>query len=126
MNAICLVAGLLVAPLGETITLQWTHSIEKTLWEEDYRLQGDFLRLTSARVRATGAGMEPPLQAVFHDGAWHYTPDLPLLPAVTLRHSPYVAPYTICTAAGCRPLPQWLPGIGGDAVVVLRPCPTPR
>ena len=41
MNVICLVAGLLVAPLGEAITLQWTHSVQKTLWTEDYQLAGD-------------------------------------------------------------------------------------
>ena len=123
MNAICLVAGLLVAPLGEAVTLQWTHSIQKTLWAEDYRLQGAALRLTSARVLGTGAGMEPPPDAVYRDGAWHYTPALPALPKVTLRHSPYVAPYTVCVGADCRPLPAWLPGLPADTTVDLQPCP---
>lgn len=123
MNAICLVAGLLIAPLGETVTLQWTHSVQKTLWAEDYRLQGNALKLTSARVRGTGAGMEPPLDAVYRAGAWHYTPPLPPLPTVTLRHSPYVAPYTVCAGADCRPMPAWLPGLPADTVVSLQPCP---
>lgn len=125
MNVICLVAGLLVAPLGEAVTLQWTHSIQKTLWAEDYRLQGDRLRLTSARVLGTGAGMEPPTDAVYRDGAWHYTPTLPLLPAVSLRHSPHVAPYVVCTAGNCRPLPDWLPTLPADTVVDLKACPAP-
>lgn len=123
MNVICLVAGLLVAPLGEAVTLQWTHSIQKTLWEEDYRLQGDALKLTSARIQGTGAGMEPPPDAVLRDGAWHYTPALPPLPGVQLRHSPHVAPYVVCVAGDCRPLPAWLPALPEDTVVGLQPCP---
>lgn len=126
MNVICLVAGLLVAPLGEAVTLQWTHSIQKTLWAEDYRLQGDRLQLNSARVQGTGAGMEPPPDAIYRDGAWHYTPVLPLLPAVTLRHSPYVEPYIVCTGVDCRPLPDWLPGLAADTTVTLQVCPDRR
>lgn len=122
MSVICLVAGLLVAPLGEAVTLQWTHSIQKTLWAEDYRLRGEALELTSARVQGTGAGMEPPPDAIYHDGAWHYRPALPRLPAVTLRHSPYVAPYTVCAGNDCRPLPAWLPGLPDDALVSLQAC----
>lgn len=125
MNVICLVAGLLVAPLGEAVTLQWIHSIQKTLWAEDYRLRGSKLELTSARVQGTGAGMEPPPDAIYRDGAWHYTPALPLLATVTLRHSPYVAPYTVCTGNDCRPLTAWLPGLPEDTLVSLQACPAP-
>ena len=71
MNGICLVAGLLVAQFGDDITLRWSHSIQKTVWEEDYRREGDALRLVAARVRGAGAGMEPPADAVLKDGAWH-------------------------------------------------------
>lgn len=122
MNVICLVAGLLVAPLGEAITLQWTHSVQKTLWAEDYQLAGDRLLLTSARVTATGAGMEPPPDAVYRDGAWHYRPALPPLPSVQMRHSPYVAPYTVCHAGDCRTPAQWLPGLPAEVILELRPC----
>ncbi|MFN6961532.1 MAG: DUF1850 domain-containing protein, partial [Rhodocyclaceae bacterium] len=82
MTGLCLVAGLLVAPLGDAVTLSWTHSIEKILWEEDWRREGDRLRLVAARVRGTGAGMEPPAGAVLKDGVWHYAPALPPLPRV--------------------------------------------
>lgn len=119
---LCLAAGLLLAPVGEAVTLRWTHSIEKILWEEDYRREGAGMRLVAARVRGTGAGMEPPAGAVLHDGAWHYVPQLPLLPRVALRHSPYVAPYTVCARQRCAPLPAWLPGLAEDAVVELAPC----
>lgn len=122
MGLICLVAGLLVVPLGEAITLSWTHSVQKTRWEEDYRLEGQALRLVSARIEGTGAGMEPPDDAVWRAGAWHYTPRLPQLPTVKLQHSPYVPPYVVCAQGRCSSLPDWLPGLPAEGVVELRPC----
>jgi hypothetical protein len=120
---ICLIAGLLVAPLGEDVTLRWTHSIEKIVWEEDYRLETDALRLVEARVRGSGAGMEPPAGAVLKDdGAWHYVPALPLLPRIELRHSPYVPPYILCSGDQCLPVTAWLPALGENAVLELAPC----
>ncbi|HEX5803000.1 MAG TPA: DUF1850 domain-containing protein [Azospira sp.] len=122
MIALCLAAGLLVAPLGEAVTLRWTHSIQKTVWEEDYRLADGRLLLVEARVQGTGAGMEPPDGAVLKDGAWHYRPPLPPLPGVQLRHSPHVPPYVLCAGTDCRPAPHWLPGLPDDAVLELAPC----
>ncbi|MDP1652722.1 MAG: DUF1850 domain-containing protein [Rhodocyclaceae bacterium] len=125
MNGICLIAGLLIAPLDDAVTLRWTHSIEKIVWEEDYRREANALRLVEARVRGTGAGMEPPAGAVLKDGAWHYTPPLPPLPRILLRHSPHVPPYVVCGANGewrCQMVDAWLPGLPDDAVLELSPC----
>jgi len=122
MGGLCLIAGLLLAPLGDELTLRWTHSVQKTLWEEDYRAAAGGVRLIAARVRGTGAGMEPPPEAVFRDGAWHYAPQLPVLPRVALRHSPHVAPYVVCASGRCAEIGQWLPGLAEDAVVELAPC----
>jgi hypothetical protein len=119
---ICLIAGLLLAPLGDAVTLRWTHSIEKIVWEEDYRLEADHLRLVEARVRGTGAGMEPPADAVLKEGAWHYTPHLPLLSRIELRHSPHVPPYILCNANQCQPVTAWLPELEENAVLQLAPC----
>ncbi|MEW6513323.1 MAG: DUF1850 domain-containing protein [Pseudomonadota bacterium] len=124
MNGICLVAGLLVAQFGDDITLRWTHSIQKTVWEEDYRREGNALRLVEARVCSTGAGMEPPADAVLKDGAWHYTPRLPALPQVSLTHSPHVAPYVVCDAGRCKGVDAWLPGLQDHAIMTLLPCAT--
>lgn len=126
MTGLCLVAGLLVAPLGDAITLRWTHSVQKTVWEEDWRLEGDALRLAQARVAGTGAGMEPPPEARFERGLWRWTPALAPLPRVLLRHSPHVPPYEVCAARRCQPLPDWLPGLPADAVVELAPCAAAR
>lgn len=122
MSGICLVAGLLLAPFGDEITLRWTHSIQKIVWEEDYRREGNALRLVEARVRGSGAGMEPPPDAVLRADGWHYVPNLPPLPRVTMHHSPYVAPYVVCAAGTCQPVTGWLPGLPDATVIELVPC----
>lgn len=123
MTDLCLVAGLLVAALGDAATLRWTHSIEKIVWEEDYRLEAGQLRLVEARIRGTGAGMEPPAGAVLRDGVWHYVPDPSMLPELRLAHSPHAAPYVLCAKAGCRDIDEWMPGLPAHAVPRLVPCP---
>ena len=121
--SLCLAAGTLVTSLlAGSLTLAWQHSIEKILWEEDWRLEGQALVIQEARVRGSGAGMEPPVGAQFRDGSWHYVPPLPPLPALRLTHSPYVAPYTICVKGDCRHLDEWLQGLPAHAVVELLPC----
>ena len=113
MIGVCLAAAGLVA--GATIslplpafTLAWTHSIEKIRWEEDYRVlqtaHGARLQLSEARIRGSGAGMEPPPDAVFADGAWHYRPPLAPLERLHLARSDYVADYSICWDGRCQPL----------------------
>lgn len=120
---LCLAAGALVTSLlAGSLTLSWQHSIEKILWEEDWRLDGQSLVIQEARVRGTGAGMEPPVGAQLRDGAWHYVPQLAPLPAVRLTHSPYVEPYTICVKGDCRRIDEWLQGLPAYAVVELLPC----
>jgi hypothetical protein len=102
---LCLAAAGLVAALPlQAFTLAWTHSIEKVRWEEDYRIVGDRLLLTEARIRGTGAGMEPPPDAVLKGGVWHYRPALAPLQTVRLTRSPYVADYQLCAAGRCQTL----------------------
>ena len=51
------------------MTLAWTHSVEKTLWEEDWRSGQYGLELAQTRVRGCGAGMEPAPDARLVDGS---------------------------------------------------------
>ena len=106
MSGICLAAGGLAETLPlSTFTLAWTHSIEKIRWEEDYRVVGKRLALDEARIRGSGAGMEPPVDARLDgNGVWHYRPKLAPLERLRLSHSPYAGSYEICSASGCRPL----------------------
>lgn len=121
--SLCLAAGAAVATIAaETFTLAWTHSIEKTRWEEDWRIAGGGLVLVEARIRATGAGMEPPPGSTLRDGIWHYRPDLPLQAVLHLAHSPHAGGYELCVAGRCAPLAEQLPGLASEAVVEVSPC----
>jgi hypothetical protein len=90
--------------LGAAGTLRWRHSIEKIWWEEEYTAEPGGVRLRTARVRGSGAGMEPPPDAHFAHGVWVYRPNR-LLPKVVLTHSSFVAPYEWCDVGNrCRAL----------------------
>jgi hypothetical protein len=105
MSGLCLAAaGLALALPLQSFTLAWTHSIEKIRWEEDYRVTDGRLRVVEARILGTGAGMEPPPDAVLKDGVWHYRPRIAPLERVRLARSGYVADYQLCAAGRCRPL----------------------
>lgn len=121
---LCLAAGAVTATLAiESFTLAWTHSIEKIRWEEDWRIDGKMLVIAEARIRGTGAGMEPPADAVLKDGTWRYHPKLAPLPQVRLAHSPYTAGYELCIKGRCGPLADRLRGADAITTIVLQPCP---
>jgi hypothetical protein len=122
--SLCLAAGAISAVLAvDGFTLSWVHSIEKIRWEEDWRIEGHALLVTEARVRGSGAGMEPPAGSWFKSGIWHYRPALPPQAVLRLTHSPYAAGYTLCTAGLCLPLADHLPGMEDNAVIEIRECP---
>lgn len=121
---LCLAAGALGAVLAiEAFTLSWTHSIEKIRWEEDWRIEGKMLVLKEARIRGSGAGMEPPAESVLRKGVWHYRPALPPQNIVRLAHSPHAGGYELCIEGRCRPLADHLPGIDNTAVIEIGRCP---
>ncbi len=120
---LCVAAGGLVVTLAiESFTLAWTHSIEKIRWEEDYRIAGTQLVLTEARIRGSGAGMEPPADSTFRDGVWHYDPHLAPLDELRLTHSIYTSGYELCRHDRCEPLTKFAPRAGNGDVIELRPC----
>jgi hypothetical protein len=127
MSGICLAAGVLAASLPlSSFTLAWTHSIEKIRWEEDYRVVGNTLVLDEARIKGSGAGMEPPADArLDKKGVWHYKPQLAPLEELRITQSPYTAGYEICASGACRPLTGIVPGLPSIAVVEVRSCPSP-
>ena len=107
-------------------TLAWTHSIEKTRWEEDYRVEAaagggaPVLRLLQARIRGTGAGMEPPAGAVLHQGWYSYIPATQPEGPLRLTRSAYTPDYDWCAQGRCRPLGALLPSDGD--ITLLWPC----
>jgi hypothetical protein len=121
--AICLSLGARAVSLPtDRFTLAWTHSVEKTEWQEDYAVRRSGLAITEARIQGTGAGMEPPPDALFRNGWWHYVPHLPLLPELRLTLSPYTADYRLCWRGHCGRLAGLVGAKDPDGVVIVRPC----
>jgi hypothetical protein len=86
--ALCIIAsGKTTVLAASAFTLAWTHSVEKTRWEEDWRVTPAGLQLVAARVEGTGAGMEIPDGAVLEGGVWTYRPSLPPQKALLLARS---------------------------------------
>lgn len=109
----------------QRFTLAWTHSIEKTRWEENYRVQLDdsgrsSLRLERARIRGSGAGMEPPAGAVLRKGWYEYRPADQPQGALRLTRSGWTPDYDWCASGHCQSLGDLLPSDGG--VTLLWAC----
>ncbi|HCZ14059.1 MAG TPA: DUF1850 domain-containing protein [Candidatus Accumulibacter sp.] len=120
---LCLSAGAAAAVVAASaFTLAWTHSIEKTRWEEDWLVEGAYLRVVAARIQGSGAGMEPPADAILRGGTWHYRPKVAPLPRLLLSHSPYAGSYELCVNGICRPVGDYLARLASEATLALVPC----
>jgi hypothetical protein len=112
--AICLSVGAVIVSIAaQQFTLSWTHSVERILWQEDWRVRGQKLSLVEARIKSNGAGMEVPDGAVLKNGVWHYGISLDV-PALHLTISPFGRDeYQICVPdQGCQAIPNILSDAG--------------
>lgn len=114
----------------DRFTLAWTHSIEKVRWEEDYAVRPSsspgappVLQAQTARVRGSGAGMEPPPDAVLRNGWFEYTPRTVSPHGLRLTRSVFTADYDWCVDGRCAPLSSVLPSDGD--ITLLTPCTDP-
>ena len=114
----CLAVGAVALQLAAgTFTLQWTHSVERVAWQEDWRVGAEGLSLLRSRIKGSGAGMEPGPEAVLRDGWWVSEGDL-RVPEIALAASGATgAGWTLCADGTCRTL-----GAGPGPAVRLRPC----
>lgn len=122
-------------------TLAWTHSRERTRWEEDYRITlpdhrtGSLqLQFIESRVKGSGAGIDPGPTAQLERGWYRDRAPRAPLDELLLARSEHVADFELCVdaAAGktgstksrCHRLGDFLPQCARAAVhsVSLRPC----
>jgi hypothetical protein len=102
--------SLCILGLGETVTLaaalfslSWTHSVEGTRWQETWLVGDAGLRIMEARIKGSGAGMEPPQGAVLRDGWWVFRPELPAQEKLVLAASGATQDgWTLCANGTCR------------------------
>ena len=94
-------AGIVTALATPGFTLSWTHSVERTQWQESWMVEERGLRLVKASVEGSGAGIAVPDDAVWADGRWTYAPRLPLLESLDLAASGMTpSPWTLCPERG--------------------------
>ena len=118
MSLCILAAGKTVMLSVAAFTLSWTHSVERTRWEEDWKVTPTGLQVIEARIKGSGAGMEPPEGAVLRDGWWVYAPDVGPQRRVVLAASGATGDgWTLCSVQGCREL-----GKTTGTSIVLEPC----
>lgn len=121
MNLCLLLGGKQIVYATATFTLAWTHSVEKTRWEEDWRVTPRGLEIVAARIEGSGAGMEVPPEASFDGRTWRYHPTLPPQSSVALARSGMTdGSWQICFAGTCHDVPEETAAPQGP--VVLSAC----
>lgn len=119
--ALCIIGAGETARIAATLfSLSWMHSVEKVPWEEQWRVEQDKLVVVQARVKGSGAGMEPPPHARLEGGWYVWTPTDGERREIVLRQTEFGA-WTFCaTGAPCAPLTSLLPRAADP--ITLRPC----
>ena len=121
--SLCLASAGLVKTLAvAAFTLAWTHSIEKVEWQEDWRVSADRLELVQARVKGSGAGMEPPPEARLVDGWFQWQPRKTMT-EVALGNSGAAGEWRLCVDGQCRTLSQIFGITIGSNVTTMSACP---
>lgn len=102
MSICILAAGKTTLLAGAAFTLSWTHSVEKTQWEENWKATSAGLELVAARVKGSGAGMDPPEGSVLKDGWWTYAPNIkPQSRLVLAASGATEGGWKLCAPGGC-------------------------
>lgn len=118
----CLASAVLALGLAvDAFELRWTHSVERIEWTEAWAVDGDDLVLRLATVQGSGAGMDPPDDAVYRQGRWEYR--VPRrVPSLNLAASgATVGGWQWCANGTCQDL-ETLLSLGGQrpASITLR------
>ena len=103
-------------------TLAWTHSIEKTAWQEDWRVTPAGLELVQARIKGFGAGMEPPPDARLVDGWFQWQPARASMPEVILGNSGSAGEWRLCDHGNCQTLSEIFGHPIGANVTTMSAC----
>jgi hypothetical protein len=121
--SLCLISSGVVKTLSlAAFTLAWTHSVEKVEWQEDWRVTPRGLELVQARVKGSGAGMEPSPEARLINGWFQWQPQRPPMPELVLGNSGAAGEWRLCADGQCRTLSDIFRSPIGANVTTLRGC----
>lgn len=125
--SLCLAsAGVMKALSVVAFTLVWTHSVEKVDWQEDWQVVDDGLVLVAARVKGSGAGMEPPADARLADGWYRWTPPRSPRQEVILGDSGAAGDWRFCIDGRCQTLSDIIGGAVGHGPTTMSICDAVR
>jgi hypothetical protein len=125
--SLCLISAGVTKTLAlAAFTLVWTHSIEKIDWQEDWRVTPRGLELVEARVKGSGAGMEPPPEARLIGGWFQWRPKRAPMPQLVLGNSGLAGEWRLCDGGNCRTLSAILGRPVGVHVTTMRACRQPE
>jgi hypothetical protein len=122
--SLCLTSAGVVKSLSiAAFTLVWTHSVEKTDWQEDWRLTPKGLELVQARVKGSGAGMEPPPEARLVGGWFQWKPARAPMPELVLGNSGVAGEWRLCSGGHCRTMSEIFGHPIGANAIKMSACP---
>ena len=122
--SLCIASAGVVKTLAlAAFTLAWTHSVEKVEWQEDWSIAGDRLALVQARVKGSGAGMEPAGEARLVGGWFQWSPSRPPLLEIVLGNSGAAGEWRICSSGQCRTPSEIFERPVGVDVIRMSVCP---
>ena len=126
--SLCLAtAGVVKSLAVASFMLTWTHPVEKTEWQEDWRITPQGLEIVEARVKGSNAGTPP--DARLADGWFRWTPKLPVVPEVALGNSGVAGERRLCTDGKCQELSAIFGrpvGVGVTTMSVCKPDQTAK
>jgi hypothetical protein len=106
LMAVCIAtAGGVLKIAATSFILSWTHSVEKVPWREFWNVTSQGLALSEARIKGSGAGMDPPADSVLKDGWYIYHPNIPPRREIVLAASgKTTGGWTFCSDQKCMEL----------------------
>lgn len=116
---ICVItAAVLLTLPGDGFRLSWVHSVEKTLWSEEWVAVDRQLKLVSAQVQGSGAGIALPDDAMRVQGGWKWIPSLGPQRQLNLAASgATLSGWEICSETQCQSV-----GADGGDEAIIRVC----
>jgi hypothetical protein len=106
--SLCVLVGAKVTTFAVSFfTLSWLHSVERIEWQEDWKITNSKLQIVEARVKGSGAGMEPPVDSKLIKGWYVYKPKVGPKDEVLLATSETnIKNWSVCFDNKCVELPK--------------------
>jgi hypothetical protein len=103
---LCVAAsGTILALVASSFSLSWTHSVERTLWQEHWTIEDKRLVLVEAIVEGSGAGIDLPADSVRTSEGWRYRPAIEPIERLSLAASGMTpSAWRLCTETACHDL----------------------